>query len=71
VKCGRPKGSRNRVYSPVVEEDKRTTRSSQAKAPTSLNTILKQAYTAYVEDDPDESPYDFSFDPSYEDSNGD
>jgi hypothetical protein len=32
---------------------------------------LKQAHTAYVEDDPNESPYDFSFDPSYEDSNGD
>jgi hypothetical protein len=72
-KRGRPKGSQNRVYSPVAKEDKRTTRSSQAKAPTSLNTTLKQAYTAYVEDDPNETPYDpydFSFDPSYEDSNG-
>jgi hypothetical protein len=70
-KRGRPKGSQNRVYSPVAEEDKRTTRSS--KASTSSNTTSKQAYTAYVEDDPDETPYDphdFSFDPSYEDSNG-
>jgi hypothetical protein len=71
VKRGRPKGSRNRVYSPVAEEDKHTTRSSQAKAPTSSNTTLKQAYTTYVEDDPNESPHDFSFDPSYEDSNRD
>jgi hypothetical protein len=71
VKRSRPKGSRNRVYSPIAEEDKRTTRSSQAKAPTSSNTTLKQAHTAYVEDNPDESPHDFSFDPSYEDSNGD
>jgi hypothetical protein len=69
VKRGRPKGSRNRVYSPVAEEDKRTTRS--LKASTSLNTTLKQAYIAYVEDDSNESPYDFSFDPSYEDSNRD
>jgi hypothetical protein len=69
VKRGRLKGSQNRVYSPVAEEDKRTTRLS--KASTSLNTTSKQAYTAYVEDDPNESPYDFSFDPSYEDSNGD
>jgi hypothetical protein len=71
VKRGRPKGSRNRVYSPVAEEDKRTTRSSQAKAPTSSNTTSKQAHTAYVEDNPNESPHDFSFDPSYEDSNRD
>jgi hypothetical protein len=71
VKRGRPKGSRNRVYSPIAEEDKHTTHSSQAKASTSLNTTSKQAYTAYVEDDPDESPYNFSFDPSYEDFNGD
>jgi hypothetical protein len=71
VKRGRPKGSRNRVYSPVAAEGKRTTRS--LKASTSLNTTSKQAYIAYVEDDPDETPYDphdFSFDPSYEDSNG-
>jgi hypothetical protein len=71
-KRGRPKGSQNRVYSPIAEEDKRTTCSSQAKASTSLNTTLKQAYTAYVEDDPNETPYnphDFSFDPSYKDSN--
>jgi hypothetical protein len=69
VKRGRPKGSQNRVYSPIAEEDKRTTRSS--KASTSLNTTSKQAHTAYVEDNPDESPYDFSFDPSCEDSNRD
>jgi hypothetical protein len=69
VKRGQPKGSRNRVYSPIAEEDKRTTHSS--KASTSLNTTSKQAYIAYVEDDPDESPHDFSFDPSYKDSNRD
>jgi hypothetical protein len=69
MKRGRPKGSRNRVYSPIAKEDKHTTRSS--KAFTSLNTTSKQAYIAYVEDDPNESPYDFSFDPSYEDSNRD
>jgi hypothetical protein len=71
IKRGRPKGSRNRVYSPIAEEDKRTTRSS--KASTSLNTTSKQAHTAYVEDNPNETPYNphnFSFDPSYEDSNG-
>jgi hypothetical protein len=71
VKRGWPKGSRNRVYSPIAAEDKHTTRLS--KASTSLNTTSKQAYIAYVEDDPDETPYDshdFSFDPSYEDSNG-
>jgi hypothetical protein len=71
VKRGQPKGSRNRVYSPIAKEDKRITRLSQAKAPTSLNTTLKQAYTAYVKDDPNESPYNFSFDPSYKDSNRD
>jgi hypothetical protein len=70
-KRGRPKGSQNRVYSPIAEEDKRTTRLSQAKASTSLNITSKQAYTAYVKDNPDKSPYDFSFDLSYEDSNGD
>jgi hypothetical protein len=69
VKRGRPKGSQNRVYSPIAKEDKHTTRSSQAKASTSLNTTLKQAYIAYVEDNPNETPYDFSFDPSYKDSN--
>ena len=69
MKRGRPKGSRNRVYSPIAEEDKRTTRLS--KASTSSNTTSKQAHTAYVEDDPNESPHDFSFDPSYEDSNRD
>jgi hypothetical protein len=69
VKRGRPKGSRNRVYSPVAEEDKYTTRSS--KASTSLNTTLKQAYTAYIKDNPDELPHNFSFDPSYKDSNRD
>jgi hypothetical protein len=68
-KRGRPKGSQNRVYSLVAKEDKYITRSS--KASTSLNTTSKQAYIAYVEDDLDESPYDFSFDPSYEDSNRD
>ena len=71
VKRGWPKGSRNRVYSPIAEEDKRITRLSQAKAPTSLNTTLKQAYIAYIKDDPNESPYDFSFDLSYEDFNRD
>ena len=71
MKRGQPKGSQNRVYSLVAKEDKRTTRSSQAKAPTSLNTTSKQAHTAYIKDDPNESPYDFSFDPSYEDSNRD
>jgi hypothetical protein len=69
VKRGRPKDSRNRVYSPIVKEDKYTTRS--LKASTSLNTTSKQAYIAYVEDNPNESPYDFSFDPSYKDSNRD
>jgi hypothetical protein len=69
IKRGRPKGSRNRVYSPIAEEDKYITRSS--KVSTSLNTTSKQAYIAYVEDNPNESPYDFSFDLSYEDSNGD
>jgi hypothetical protein len=68
-KRGRPKGSQNRVYSPIAEEDKHTTRLS--KASTSLNTTSKQAYIAYVEDNPDKTPYDFSFDPSYEDSNRD
>jgi hypothetical protein len=67
-KRGRPKGSQNRVYSPIAEEDKRTTRLS--KASTSSNTTLKQAYIAYIKDDPNESPYNFSFDPSYKDSNG-
>jgi hypothetical protein len=66
-KRGRPKGSQNRVYSPVAEEDKRITRSS--KASTSLNTTSKQAYIAYVEDNPNETPHNFSFDPSYKDSN--
>jgi hypothetical protein len=66
-KRGRPKGSQNRVYSPVAEEDKHTTRSS--KTSTSLNTTSKQAYTAYVENNPNESPHDFSFDLSYKDSN--
>jgi hypothetical protein len=66
-KRGRPKGSQNRVYSPIAEEDKRTTCSS--KASTSLNTTSKQAYTAYVKDNPDKSPHDFSFNPSYKDSN--
>jgi hypothetical protein len=42
-----------------------------SKASTSLNTTSKQAYIAYVEDNPNKSPHDFSFDLSYEDSNGD
>jgi hypothetical protein len=69
IKRGRPKGSRNRVYSPIAEEDKYITRSS--KVSTSLNTTSKQAYIAYVEDNPNESPYDFSFNPSYKDFNRD
>jgi hypothetical protein len=42
-----------------------------SKASTSLNIISKQAYIAYVKDDPNELPYDFSFNPSYKDSNRD
>jgi hypothetical protein len=69
VKRGRLKGSWNRVYSPIAKEDKRIT--CLLKASTSLNTTLKQAYTAYIKDNPNKSPYDFSFDLSYKDSNRD
>jgi hypothetical protein len=74
-KRGRPIGSRNKVYKPVPDDQKRTTRLLQH-----MGFAVPGIAKAFAIDEPDDEftnlknryrTYDFSFDNSYEDSDGD
>jgi hypothetical protein len=75
-KRGRPVGSRNKVYEPVLDDQKHSTRSKSKHTGFAVLGTAK----AFATDKPDDEftnpknryrTYDFSFDNSYKDSDGD